>query len=29
MMTNTITLEPLTAAAFKPYGDVIATADRD
>ncbi|QUM78519.1 ureidoglycolate lyase [Moritella sp. 24] len=28
-MTSTITLEPLTAEAFKPYGDVIATADRD
>ena len=28
-MTHTITLEPLTAAAFKPYGDVIASADRD
>ena len=28
-MTNIITLEPLTAEAFKPYGDVIATTDRD
>ncbi|WP_026006251.1 ureidoglycolate lyase [Moritella dasanensis] len=28
-MTSMITLEPLTADAFKPYGDVIATADRD
>ena len=29
MMTNIIALEPLTAEAFKPYGDVIATRDRE